>query len=893
MRRDRRRSTENPQTTSNIGFDPIAQANGMPIAAKPDEVLRQKFARRLGILRPHEMSKPEQELDVELGNRELPIYALKSVITEAISNNQVTIIMGETGSGKSTQVMQYLIEKGYIVTMTQPRRLAASMLAERVEEEVESKIGYDAKHMIGCHTAELNTLTSYTRGAVLTDGLRLVEELNNRGEIEHEVLIIDEVHEWNTNIETIIAWTKALLKDRPNMRVVVMSASMDAVSLANYYSDVTSRPPIIEVPGRTHNIEYQYEPNSTAVIEAIKYAMQDKTVMVFMPGVGEINDAIGQTYKVLHSMGREDILVLGLHADMTSAQQAKVKERIPGPKIIFATNVAETSITIPAVDVIVDCGLERTMVRNKSTGANSLELNTISKANIRQRAGRCGRTKDGLYILTRLSEDYSFIPIEDRPDYATPEILRTNLHRTYLYLSAAALRMEDLDFFHEVDSDSIAKSKTALSVIGALDSEGNITQRGRRMNQFPLSPSLSRMLVYLEESGASAALRGHAAAMVSCIEAGDIADYKGGDTWRSQINETDSDLLAQLQLFIQAKSIERDYDLRVRGINVRRFRQAQKTYNRILYRMKIPESAAHDYVSLEEKQELIEAIAAGMIDFVYILKGGVYVDALSKYREERLLGDRSVVSGSPNMIVATPFRIPPRPGYPDELHIVQHVTKIGPQVLGAVAGRLLSWESTGKVRWREEKPIGEQQRVFRDRLRLPEFRETEVAWTSQLRDEIIERYITHPGGAYKDLLNLKRTLEELAHRDPSVPILTQDTIDRLVQKAASARIYSPGELDGRLRQIALVNEGIYLDQMISPESRAAIEARSPNYVNFNGITLSLRYRSGRPSIQHPDQYKEWLLTQAGPLRLSDGRDIYIHHNKKMYTLEQFRNAFSR
>jgi len=313
-------------------------------------------------------------------------------------------------------------------------------------------LGDEAEGLVGCHTAGQNTVVEgKTRITVLTDGLRLVQEYGQREELEHEVLIIDEVHEWNSNIEVLMGQVKQLIKLKPQLRVVILSATMEAEKLADFFADGDKRPPILEIEGRNYEVETIEAPDSTVVEQAANFAADGQNVLIFLPGVREIEDAMSAIKKELESRGIMDATILPLHSKLSKKNQDAVMGMYPGPKIICATNIAQTSITIPDVTRVIMSGLER-RTEIDDEGVQSLNLRPVSRADLEQQAGRCGRVEDGIAVLTCLNKDTPFISQAsgERTDYPIPEILRTDVDRNVLLTASAGIDFTELELFHPV-----------------------------------------------------------------------------------------------------------------------------------------------------------------------------------------------------------------------------------------------------------------------------------------------------------------------------------------------------------------------------------------------------------------------------------------------------------
>lgn len=862
----------------------------IPAAVDKTELL-ERFRRRLS---PETaQSIPERFTDIELGSSDwenpLPISEYKDVITKTIQQNPVTIIVAETGAGKSTQVPQYLLEAGHTVTMTQPRRLAANMLSERIGDEIVEAFGDpDQRKLVGLHTAERNTITEHTRISVLTDGLRLVQELNEREDVENEVLIIDEVHEWNKNIEILVAWTKKVIRDKPNLRVVLMSATMDAHRLADYFADVVERPPIIEVPGRTHHVEKTEDPDSNVYELAMLHSKLGKNVLAFLPGVREVDDTKRDLEESFEIDGIDDITTLPLHGKLSEQEQKAVDREYPGAKVISSTNVAQTSLTIADIDIVIDSGLER-RVEIDEEGVQSLRLHAISRADADQRAGRAGRTHAGEYILTRLNNDAYHVPYIQREEYPTPEIQRSDVDRNTLEIAGTGLDLSELDLFHPVDRDILLQSRHRMQLLGALDDEGRITARGRRMNKFPVHPNSSRMLI--ESDNYSDEIRAYVSAIVSSIEVGKLPSflYNANRNWRDLTEEKQSDHLAQLDIFIAIQDMNSPYELKSLGLDVRNVTRARELHDKLTRRAGMKPQPLQPPTE-EQRAEILECVAAGLVDFVYVAAGdGTFIRAVGNHATPRSISNRSTVTnGSPNVVVGTPYQYEhPKTG---EKHVIENVSVITARTLGAVAQNLCEWEEHGTIHWRGGQPVREARQVFRGEIPTGNWREEDAQPSPELRAAVIQYALEHPGSAQQSLRDIKKELEMLRRKGGDVvPQLTHDDLERFVCRAAPQDITDPSLVDEYLRRI-MVSEGITLDNFVSPEEQFRIYENSPATIERDGIELRLLYSNGKAKT-NIELHQAAALEEE--IHLPDGRHVQLVYRKKAHTLEQLKQMTIR
>ncbi len=429
---------------------------------------------------------------------DLPISARREDIMEALRRSQVLIVAGDTGSGKSTQLPQICLESGRgidaLIAHTQPRRLAARALAARIAEELGQAVG----RSVGFRVRFADQVSDATRLLLMTDGLLLAELTSDPLLRRYDTVIVDEAHERTLNVDLLMGVLKRLLPRRPDLKVIVTSATLDVERISRFFDDA----PIITVSGRSHPIEVRYselpddeeDPDLPATVLAAyqeiatepgKIANGD--VLVFLPGEREIRD-VGEFLQRELQAGVE---VLELYSRLSWEQQSKIFQRGSRQRIVLATNVAETSITVPGIRAVIDSGLARISRYSPRNRLQRLPIEPISRASADQRKGRCGRLGPGLCL--RL---YTLVDFEARGAFTEPEVLRTNLAALLLRLAADGLgEAEDFPFIDAPDSRALSDGYRLLQELEALDADRRITRRGRAMARLPLDPRLARALL--------------------------------------------------------------------------------------------------------------------------------------------------------------------------------------------------------------------------------------------------------------------------------------------------------------------------------------------------------------------------------------------------------------
>jgi|AntRauTorckE6833_2_1112554.scaffolds.fasta_scaffold02123_8 HrpA-like RNA helicase len=594
----------------------------------------------------------------------LPIHARREDILSSVDNSQITIITAETGAGKSTQVPQYLAEHGYKkIIVTQPRILAARNLCHRVRQEYSWRRGSDSTDLVGYRTAHERDDNPDNTILYCTDGLQLVRELTGSGTSDRQILVLDEIHEWNENMEVLIAWAKKRCLEEPNFKIVLMSATIEAEKLAEYFGTGTP----IAVAGRSHPVSKR---QGSDVITEIEQVMEKQTsnMLVFLPGKSEIEE-VSEAIKV--QAARKNIPVLPLHSQLEPDVQQLAFERYPNGKIILSTNVAQTSITIDDIDVAIDSGLERRAeVRD---GVEGLFISETSQADCLQRAGRAGRTKAGLYVLAQLG-NLSCSPLNERPEYGVPEIMRKHIDRLALRLANIDIDIEDLDFYHSPKRKTIKLAKHTLVSLGALTRQGKVTSIGKRMERFPVESSYARMLVEAETYSDS--VQAKLATIIAIQEVGGIV--KGGPRfsgWRKFTSEHRSDLLAHFEVFLKLPDIpaEEYEDL---GILEKNVTKAEEVNERLNHDLGLGDPVL-SVVDESEKPQLLKCIVAGQLHQVWVMQSGAQAMHL-RSRKTREISSTTVVKNA-SLIAGTAFdlQVPTARGL-ETLKLVNDITAIDP-----------------------------------------------------------------------------------------------------------------------------------------------------------------------------------------------------------------------
>ncbi|MDX1689837.1 MAG: ATP-dependent RNA helicase HrpA [Acidimicrobiia bacterium] len=487
---------------------------------------------------------------------DLPITAWREELLETIADHQVVVVAGATGSGKSTQLPKLCLELGRGITgtigHTQPRRIAARSIAERVADELGVAVG-DA---VGYTMRFTDEVSEGTLVKVMTDGILLAELQRDPALLAYDTIVLDEAHERSLNIDFLLGYLKRLLPERPDLKVVITSATIDTRRFSEHFDDA----PVVEVSGRLYPVEVRYRPlddpalpeprdQTEAICDAVAELAQEGTgdVLVFCAGEREIRDAID----AIEDLDLPHTEVLPLFGRLSAAEQHRIFAPHTGRRIVVSTNVAETSLTVPGIRSVVDAGMARISRYSRRTKVQRLPIEPISRASADQRAGRCGRLGPGVCIRLYSEEDY-----EARPAFTDPEILRTNLASVMLQMAAIGLGdVEDFPFVEPPDARSIRDGAVLLEELGAIG-EGTpgtrdwLTDVGRTLARIPVDPRIGRMLVAADERNCLDEVATIAAALsIQDPRERPLGKEQAADERHRRHTHRDSDLLSWLVLW--------------------------------------------------------------------------------------------------------------------------------------------------------------------------------------------------------------------------------------------------------------------------------------------------------------------------------------------------------
>ncbi|MFI2910530.1 ATP-dependent RNA helicase HrpA [Streptomyces sp. PDY-4] len=733
---------------------------------------------------------------------QLPVSQKKDAIAEAIRDHQVVIVAGETGSGKTTQIPKICMELGRgvrgMIGHTQPRRIAARTVAERVAEELDTPLGEAVGWKVR-FTDQVNPNATFVK--LMTDGILLAEIQTDRELRAYDTIIIDEAHERSLNIDFLLGYLSQLLPKRPDLKVVITSATIDPERFSRHFGDA----PIIEVSGRTYPVEVRYRPlleedsdeadrdQITAITDAVEELMAEGPgdILVFLSGEREIRD----TADALTRKRYRSTEVLPLYARLSHAEQHRVFQQHSGRRIVLATNVAETSLTVPGIKYVIDPGFARISRYSHRTKVQRLPIEPVSQASANQRKGRCGRTSDG--ICVRLYSEDDFL---SRPEFTDAEILRTNLASVILQMTAAGLgEIEKFPFIDPPDHRNIRDGVQLLQELGALDAaqkdpRKRLTQTGRKLAQLPVDPRLARMVLEADRNGCVREVMVIAAALSIQDPRERPADKQTqADQQHARFRDESSDFLAYLNLwrYVREQQKERGSSsfrrmCKQEYLNFLRIREWQDIYTQL--RTVAKQMGIHLNEEDAPEDRVHVSLLAGLLSHVGMKDVKESKDSGAAGRKD---GGRNEYLGARNAKFAifpgsALFKKPPRFVMSAELVETSRLwarvnAKIEPEWVEPLAEHLLKrtysephWEKDQAAAMAYEKvtlygvPIVAQRKVNYGRI------DPEVSRELFIRNALVEGDWRTHHKFYADNRRLLTEVEELEHRARRRDILVDD-----------------------------------------------------------------------------------------------------------------------
>jgi len=815
-----------------------------------------------------------------IGNPNLPIAKYRDEIVDKICKNMVTVLTSGTGTGKSTQVPQFLLDNFDRVFITQPRIVAAREIKHFISSQIADNSGDRDHNLVGYETAPEADLHPDNKIIVITDGLQIMREINGQGIRPGDILILDEFHERNVNMDVLLAI--ALEK---NIRIVIMSATLDANLIAEHCQSVTQQDvPVIGVPGVTHEVEESFSSSGDDVI--LDAAKDGKNILVFVPGRREI-EAISARIRRRAPKG---YAILALHGDQTPDEQSKVFMSYPGGKIIFSTAVGQTSITINDIDVVVDCGFERRMILDEY-GKQTLAVESSSRAVMDQRRGRVGRTKPGEYVLSQFKELPPLPDNSEREAYDTPEIMRSRADDLLVRLAMGKFALGTMPLLDKPSEKEVSRSIERLSRTDLISKLGvqavdsyMLTERGESVANMSINSNYAAIVERSRKYGPRVELQAMAAVSVQQLS-GIVNTTKGMENWRRISSETESDMLANIEFMIAAaKGDERSRaDSHLREL---RFRKAWRNFDQLAKRRNLD---PYDLVEPDndDRTALMNSVMESF-DEIYIRSGSRYKDVHGNYRR---LAKSTTIVGTPDFVLGSSFNL----DQPTKKGITRHKL-----IVGATAVDIDSIATTNPDR------IGTEHKSYK-----------------------VDEYgvVVEKVNLTIDGFDLRRTVERRA--DPSVALhsylvgeaFNGSSLDDMPKKIRSARIMIDRFKDIQLRtdedlgiefslrmvidktidslkqdisSLAELDNYINLDEIgdiLPSDIIDEITESSPDNVTFshsgNIHTLGLSYAKDEPRalLVAPRHFHKSLPLVVGDRRIK----VATHKNGEYINLEDARN----
>ncbi|CAI6504579.1 AIS_HP2_G0018020.mRNA.1.CDS.1 [Saccharomyces cerevisiae] len=639
-------------------------------------------------------------VDIMKIRRELPVHAQRDEFLKLYQNNQIMVFVGETGSGKTTQIPQFVLfdEMPHLentqVACTQPRRVAAMSVAQRVAEEMDVKLGEEVGYSIRFENKTSNkTILKY-----MTDGMLLREAMDDHDLSRYSCIILDEAHERTLATDILMGLLKQVIKRRPDLKIIIMSATLDAEKFQRYFNDA----PLLAVPGRTYPVELYYTPefqrdyldSAIRTVLQIHATEEAGDILLFLTGEDEIEDAVRKISLEGDQLVREEgcgpVAVYPLYGSLPPHQQQRIFEPAPeshngrpGRKIVISTNIAETSLTIDGIVYVVDPGFSKQKVYNPRIRVESLLVSPISKASAQQRAGRAGRTRPGKCFRLYTEEAFQKELIEQ----SYPEILRSNLSSTVLELKK--LGIDDLvhfDFMDPPAPETMMRALEELNYLACLDDEGNLTPLGRLASQFPLDPMLAVMLIGSFEFQCSQEILTIVAMLsVPNVFIRPTKDKKRADDAKNIFAHPDGDHITLLNVYHGFKSDEayqygihkwcRDHYLNYRSLSAADSIRSQ--LERLMNRYNL-ELNTTDYESPKYFDNIRKALASGFFMQVAKKRSGAKGYITVKDNQDVLIHPSTVLGHDAEWIIYNEFVLTSK-------NYIRTVTSVRPEWLIEIA----------------------------------------------------------------------------------------------------------------------------------------------------------------------------------------------------------------
>lgn len=881
----------------------------------------------------------------DLGNKALPAYKHKQEILANIDAYKAVILGGPTGSGKSTQLPQYLYEAGYDKTIVLvPRRVIADGLGDRIREEFTDQLGAEvSENLVGIVHGERVEMHDDNKVVVMTPQTFNVMEKDIKEKYgDKKVAIIsDEIHEANLFTEIATGVAAMAVQEHEDWRLIAASATHNSETLQKSFQTLNkdSYVPMINIEGRPFNVEMKEEPKLSLMEVYAKVGHEHEKAMLFTSGKREIDHIIEETITELNKTdpdASKKVVFRKLHGELSEFELSHIDDPVPeGYRLVIVSSPAGMSgITIPGVTLVVSDGTINRQELDED-GIPGLVRHYLSQDEMIQQIGRAGRDVPGGigYIArpTTVMDDelrkrgkevetpqMEYIPFNEHDKHAPPEIYHTNLSRVVLTVAAINLRFSEINEYipHSVAPSAIINAEESLSRLGALDDEDKVTPIGLKMNNFPISPELSRGLVEAKEAekkGERTAMHlARVAFIAAAVEAGGLQDF-GPDkpkTWKSLIRpDVEDDFIAQLDLMSAVQGLDQletkeSLDFMEKfAIHPKRVERAQKVTRKILQVFKMSQDNIIVTPPVPDEEALIRSdFTAGMIDLVYEEAGKSYRKTTYKNihgdetATKRLLSQRSVAEPERGQLLAGIPRWYEKQSKdgPKRFDVIEMTLKVEPEIVGRYAlandllvGRLLAPQMDGdRIVEREQMmfgsiPVGSP--VKSESLEL-------IPQASQ--DVLVERVLEKPGPRQRALREIAEELENYREAFPddiltqyqqtkAPEYITKESIKELIQSyAKSTRTMT--EIDRRLGEYSY-SKNITINRYFDENARRELRRRSPRSIEVSGVgVLRVQYDKGTPYVTRTAglSVTQFKTAAAQRLTLEDGREVLYQVEKQ-------------
>lgn len=802
----------------------------------------------------------------------LPVDEYEPVVVDALRENDVIIIDAKTGAGKSTRVPRFLYDSGEYrkVFVTQPRIIAARNVSNRIAEELTID-GFDGGSTAGYQTAHEGNATEEHSIIICTDGLMLMKMLDEGSLQENDVVVIDEYHERKNNMDIVLA-----LCHKFKLKTVIMSATLNTHDLAAHCNEArgTSFTPIIEIPGRNYEVEelkgqFVHE-------EVVAAADRGENVLTFVPGRKEARSVMA------HIRNKVSCRVLMLNGDQTPEEQQQALESYEEGKIVISTSVGQTSITIPDIDTVVDCGWERTGEYNRKTNARGIPIRPCSKATSEQRRGRVGRTKPGKYIRAKLA-NYPDIPtnhLEQNP-FDKPEILRTDLANIVVRLGTSAIKMSDLNLFEGPGDRKMENVYARLRNLGAVAAKGyELTETGRDMAYVSLDVGLARMTVEAKKYGEKIhkyMMMGAAAVQVNDI----TSTEKHKMAWKRLSQDNASDIIQQMDVMYEAMKMTAE-ERRRYGIVEQRYNKAKQYLDVML--MHEQYDLTFGELNSQDRENLRVCVLKGS-ETVFTRSGVKYFG--DDHNARTISASSKMRSSLPNIILGEKFDLyrMSAEGLQEKQIVTHPISATYKELQYACPERITEKfigykEQNGKrcgefSIYFDKTPLGKT--VTREAVPS---RETMLYALGQLFS-----YTTQYKGKSHHVQSIRKQVHDmysLQHRT-SEDLMLQDFFDDLSHDIAD-RIPSEKVVFSveEAAEYCRIND---LEQYIDDKTRRFIMQNSPSHVRAGSYTYDVTYKN---NVARLTVERKHLLSVIPYLSQLKGRQVKVRHSKheQYHTIEQ-------